>query len=229
MAAGCGTRLGSLTKKQPKCLMTINGKPLLGYWLDILKSIGVDPVLVNTHHLAAQVHSFVHSRHDADRIQLVFERELLGTGGTLRANAEFINGESILIIHADNLCLSNIPAFIDAHYKRSEKVQITMMTFCAPDPTQCGVVELDENSIVTGFYEKVEEPPSDIANAAVYIFEPTVIQDICSYNKKYLDISIDVLPKYVGRIQAWPTDGFHIDIGTPQNLEKANAFMASSY
>jgi mannose-1-phosphate guanylyltransferase len=228
LAAGLGTRLRPLTNQTPKCLLPIDGKPLLGHWLDILSKVGVGPVLINTHHLAERVKMFVDDREKDSDVKLVFEGELLGTGGTLKKNVDFIGGNPLLVIHADNFCLSNIKALLQAHQNRTQEVEITMMTFVANDPTQCGVVELDKNQIVTGFYEKVDVPPSNIANAAVYVFEPTVINDIVSNTKEYLDISRDVLPNYLGRMLAWAADGFHIDIGTSDNLAEANLFMSTN-
>ena len=51
LAAGLGTRLRPLTDHVPKCLMDIDGRPLLDIWLDTLASAGVDEVLLNVHHL----------------------------------------------------------------------------------------------------------------------------------------------------------------------------------
>ena len=76
--------------------------------------------------------------------------------------------------------------------------------------------------VVTAFHEKVEHPPGNLANGAVYIFEPTVIDFICSApNDDIRDISNDVLPQFLGKINTWPVNDFFIDIGTPSNLEKA--------
>lgn len=59
LAAGFGTRLRPLTNTVPKCLVPISGTPLLEIWLDLLLHHGVNEVLINTHYLHQQVHSFV--------------------------------------------------------------------------------------------------------------------------------------------------------------------------
>ena len=59
LCAGIGSRLRPLTNKKPKCLVEIGGKPLLGIWLNELERIGVEEVLINTHHLSDQVKLFV--------------------------------------------------------------------------------------------------------------------------------------------------------------------------
>ena len=62
LAAGKGTRLRPLTDQIPKCLVPINGKPLLQIWLELLGRHGIEEVLVNTHHHAEQVEAFVKQR-----------------------------------------------------------------------------------------------------------------------------------------------------------------------
>ena len=59
LIAGLGTRLRPLTDTVPKCLLPINGKPLLGIWFDKLVAAGVSDVLVNTHWLADQVTDYI--------------------------------------------------------------------------------------------------------------------------------------------------------------------------
>ncbi len=83
LAAGLGMRLRPLTDTVPKCLVPIRGKPLLGYWLELFLGGGVERVLVNTHHLPETVRHFVAESPWRERIALVHEDRLLGTGGPL--------------------------------------------------------------------------------------------------------------------------------------------------
>ena len=83
LAAGLGTRLRPLTNHVPKCLVPIKGKPLLGYWLDLLLRAGIERVLVNTHYLPDPVRRFCAESPWANRIDLVHEESLAGTAGTI--------------------------------------------------------------------------------------------------------------------------------------------------
>jgi mannose-1-phosphate guanylyltransferase len=220
LAAGLGTRLRPITDTIPKCLVPIQGRPLLGHWLASLREAGVDPILINTHHHAGQVRKYIENRTDRRKIKLVFEPKLLGTGGTIRANAGFGLDEPLIVIHADNYCRSNICSFIQAHNARPDDAEISMLTFESDMPTQCGIVEVDNQNLVTGFYEKVADPPGNLANGAVYIFEPSVVEFISDQENRINDLSLDLLPQFIGRIFAWSADGIHIDIGTHKNYEK---------
>ncbi len=218
LAAGLGTRLRPITDHVPKCLVQIQGRPLLGYWLDMLLPNGIDRILINTHYLPQAVQAFVAQSHWRNVIELVHEDDLLGTGGTILRNRHFLDGGPFMVLHADNLTRFDVQAFICTHSKRSPGIDITMMTFNTDAPQSCGIVELDEYGVVINFHEKVAHPPSNLANAAVYIFEPSVIDFLASLDKAVIDVSTEVLPQYLGRMQAFHNFDYHRDIGTPESL-----------
>ena len=221
LAAGFGTRLRPLTEMIPKCMVPIHGKPLLEYWLDILLPTYTEKVLINTHYLPDVVRRYVIASPWANRIELVHEETLLGTGGTLLANRAFLEDSAFLVAHADNLTRFDIAAFIAAHKTRPIGVEMTMMTFQTDAPSSCGIVEQDAEGRVIAFHEKVEHPPGHCANAAVYIMEPSVIDFMASCESSVIDLSTEVLPHYMGRIYGFHNGNYHRDIGTPESLRLA--------
>lgn len=223
LAAGLGTRLRPLTGRVPKCLVPIHGKPLLAYWLDLLLPAAIDEVLVNTHYLPDAVRRFVAQSSWRERIVLVHEDKLLGTGGTVRANRDFFQGKAFLVAHADNLTQFDVSEFLDRHARRPAGVLITMMTFRTDMPQASGIVEEDARGIVTAFHEKASNPPGELANAAVYIFEPDVVEFIRRLGKPVVDLSTEVIPAFVGRICTFRNSGYHRDIGSMEGLRKAEA------
>ena len=100
------------------------------------------------------------------------------------------------------------------------------MTFHTQTPSTCGIVELDAGGVVIGFHEKLSNPPGNVANGAVYLLEPEVLQWICD-RPEITDFSTQVLPHFVGRIATWHNEGTHIDIGSIEALREAQA--AASY
>lgn len=221
LAAGKGTRLRPITDHVPKCLVKIQGKPLLAYWLDMLLSNDIETVVINTHYLSDAVNAFVKQSGWANQIFTVYEPILLGTGGTLLSNGNYFANQPFMVVHADNLTRFDVKKFIAAHKDRVHGTEITMMTFKTDAPQSCGIVELDSRGVVQQFHEKVDNPPGDLANAAVYIFEPTVISFLLSLGRGVIDISTEVLPAYLGRIQTFLNDDYHRDIGTPESLALA--------
>lgn len=227
LAAGFGTRLRPLTDHTPKCLVEINGRPLLDYWLQDLYATGVTEFVINTHHLAETVRSYVTQHALASSITLVHEEELLGTAGTLLANADFLKRGTTLIAHADNLCLCPWTEFFRSHQGRPDDTWMSMMTFRTDAPSQCGIVEIDKKGIVQGFHEKVVNPPGNLANAAVYQMEPELIELILQMGDGVNDLSTQVLPFLVGKIFTWENHQTLIDIGSPERLALAKNICQS--
>lgn len=214
LAAGLGTRLRPLTEYIPKCLVPINGKPLLEYWFESLNKVGINEFLVNTHYLYKQVQEYVERSRFKDEVKLVFEPELLLTGGTILANKDFFSdNRPFMVVHADNLCFCDFEAFIQAHENRPNNCIMTMMTFCTDNPKKCGVVKIDDKNIVTEFYEKVDNPPSNLANGAVYIFEPEIFDVLSQFKSDKIDFSIEVIPLLVGKINTFFNNVYLKDIG----------------
>jgi len=224
LAAGLGTRLRPLTNSIPKCLLPIKGKPLLEIILTQLKESHIGPFLINTHHLSQQIDRYIERSIFSDEVSIVYEPELLGTSGTLLANLDFFNNKDGLLIHADNFCIADFNSFLDAHNKRPSKCLLTMMTFSSLDPNSCGIVELDKNGVVINFHEKVENPPGNIANGAIYILSKELISILKKDFQNTIDFSNEVLPKFLGKIYTYHTKNFFIDIGIPSNLKKANEY-----
>jgi mannose-1-phosphate guanylyltransferase len=222
LAAGLGTRLRPITNTIPKCLVQIKGKALLEIWLDQLSESGVEAFLINTHYLSDQVEYFISYSKFQNRISLVNEPELLGTAGTLIANLDFFEKKDGLLIHADNYCQADFKSFFEAHKNRPEKCLMTMMTFKTDTPTSCGIVEVDEEGVVIGFHEKVESPPGNLANGAIYILSADLLKLLDLEMQSVKDFSTEVLHKFLGRIYTWETADKFIDIGTPQNLASVN-------
>lgn len=222
LAGGIGSRLRPLTDTVPKCLVPIHGRPLLDYWLDMLFAGGeIERALVNTHWLAPVVNDHVSRSPWRDRIDLVHEPELLGTGGTILANRSYFGADAFLVAHADNLVSFTLSAFRAAHAARAAGTVMTMLAFQTDDPRSCGILECDSDGRVLAFHEKVENPPGTLANGAVYILESDVVRAAERVGRVFVDLSIDVIPTLVGRIQAWPTDGYHRDIGNVASLKRA--------
>ncbi len=222
LAAGIGSRLRPLTNTTPKCLVRVHDRPLLDYWLDLVFEGGIERALLNTHWLPEQVRAHVAKSRWQDRIDLVHEDELLGTGGTVLANRAWFGDQPFLVAHADNLTDFDVKGLLSAHRGRPSGCIMTMLAFRTDDPSSCGILELDSGHRVIAFHEKVKNPPGNLANGAVYVFDPEVITDIAALGKPVVDLSTEIIPNYLGRILCVETSGYHRDIGNPESLRRAH-------
>ncbi len=226
LSAGFGSRLRPITNNVPKCLVEINNKPILDFWLTKLENIGCNAVIVNTHYLHKKVNSFLSQRKKTNMlIKEKFEKKLLGTAGTLIDNAEFFEGSKILMIHADNITNFNLLDLIEADKRRPTKCLFTMLTFNCEKPKNAGIVIKDNCGILEQFHEKKEHPPGNIANAAIYLLDSDFIKILKSEYPEAKDFSLDVIPNFLGRIYTHHTEKLLIDIGTKDNLLKARKFF----
>jgi mannose-1-phosphate guanylyltransferase len=219
MAAGLGTRLRPLTNDIPKCLIPVNGKPMLSYWIELMEKHGVTEVLISIHHLADKVVDFIKAYESRSVTFKFFEEvELLGSGGSLRENKDFVSKEQdFFIFYADNLTNINLTDLLAFH--RLKNQPFTMALNRVENPYRCGIAELDENSIVKSFVEKPKTPASNLANAGVYVAKPEVLDLLPT--KKIVDIGYDLLPQLIGQMAGWETTDYLIDIGTLESLDRA--------
>jgi mannose-1-phosphate guanylyltransferase len=222
LAAGLGTRLQPLTNHMPKCLVPVNGRPLLDYWLENLLDNGVEEILINTHYMAAMVQKYLTKSTWLPHIKMVHEEILLGTGGTILQNRNFFRNEIFLVAHADNLTIFDMQEFSNQHSRRPAGTELTMMVFETSDPQSCGIVSLDSRGVVQAFYEKVPMPPGNLANGAVYIFEPSVLDWMAGLDRVQVDLSNEVIPHFLGRIFASHNTAYHRDIGTIKSWIESN-------
>ena len=223
LAAGLGTRLSPLTDEWPKCLMPIGERPLLEHWLQTLYSAGVSEVIVNLHHHIEKVQDFLNRPRFKSWVNSVSEVTLLGTAGTLKANKDYFQDCTTLLVHADNWCQCDFADFLNYHRKHRPKYcSITMMTFDSTTPETCGIVQTDTEGVVKAFHEKSNNPPGNQANAAVYLLEQEVLEWI-SKSPMINDFSTEVLPHFLGNIATWHNQGIHRDIGAFAMLQLAQS------
>jgi mannose-1-phosphate guanylyltransferase len=226
LAAGVGSRMRPLTDTVPKCMLPVDGQPLLGMWLEALGRAGVDEVLVNLHHLPQVVNAYLERRGDPPTVRTAFEPELLGSAGTLRANRDWVRHEqAFLVCNADNLTDFDLRALVDAHLESGGDA--TLALFRSEEPWRCGIVELDGKGNVVGFAEKPARPASNLANAGLYAFHPSVLDEISGPCP--LDIGYNLLPRLVGRARGVTVDGYFRDIGTPESYRTAQLEWGSRH
>ncbi len=223
LAAGYGTRLKPITENIPKCLVEIKGKPLLDIWIENLVKIGINSILINTHYLSEIVHQHLNKNTFYHKLLIKHEPVLLGTGGTLLKNIDFFDDEEGFLIHADNYCNDDLTLMIDAHKKRPKDCLITILVFDTDDPSSCGIIETNFDGVVINFFEKVKNPPSNLANGAIYLLSKEAIDIIKKNFDGKSDFITEILMSFIGKIYVYKTKKPFIDIGTIENLNKANS------
>lgn len=218
LAAGKGERLRPLTDTIPKCLLSIQGAPILGIWLDLCCQHGIDEVLVNTHSHAGSVKRYLEHHRWGVRLHIAEEETLLGSAGTVLTHRLWIGPDrEFWIFYSDVLTNTNLSAMLEFH-RRSKQV-VTLGVNRVPDPRQCGIVTVDHEGIVQEFVEKPANPSGDLAFSGILLATPAIFDVIPK--RIPADIGFDVLPKLIGRMAAYPICNYLVDVGTPASYRYA--------
>lgn len=245
LAAGRGERLRPLTDVTPKCLLPLEGEPLLGRWLRACRRHGIEEVLLNTHHLAEEVRRYAEgpARDYGVGIRLFHETTLLGSAGTVRAARDFVVGEeSFFIIYADNLTDADLGGM--AAWHAAHDATMTVGLFRAPRPDRCGVAVLDGAGRVIAFEEKPARPRSPWASAGLYVARTGLFEFLDEAwaatgedpsrmhgtrpAGTLFDFAFDILPRLAlaGELHGYLLQERLIDVGTPESYAAAQEHLA---
>jgi mannose-1-phosphate guanylyltransferase len=219
LAAGIGSRLGALTKDTPKCLLPIQGRPLLDYWFESLKLAGVTDVFINVHHLKEQVEKYIASQRHITQVTPFFEPELLGSAGTLKQAREFVGDDKdFFIIYADNFAKLDLLRLLAFHRARNQSI-LTLVAYPTANPHQCGILELDDDGRVLSFEEKPKNPKTNFANSGIHVASSRIFDKLPVHTPS--DIGFHLLPRLIGEMYGYVTSESIIDIGTPESYRAA--------
>lgn len=211
-AAGKGERLKPLTDKMPKCLLPVGGEPLLNHWIRLLSMSGVKDILINLHYMSEKVVDYVGSLGmDGVRFTFSYEKELLGSAGTLFRNKSFFRGEfAALIAYADVWTNMDLKKMINYHRKRPGIATIGLFEPTNPEhAANCGIVEISRGTVVS-FEEKPKKPKGKLAFAGMAVLHPSALRNL---TPQMHDIAKDFLPTLAGKINAFIVRDVVHDIG----------------
>jgi mannose-1-phosphate guanylyltransferase len=218
LAAGHGTRLRPLTNNTPKCLLPVCGTPILDIWLQACHRFGIEDVLVNIHSHAELVRNYLSAHNFGVRVRLVEEKQLLGSGGTLSANRDWVRSDPFFWVFYTDV-LSRVGLADMARCHRERQPAATLGVYRVPDPTRCGIVDVDDHGMIRHFVEKPRKPTGNLAFSGLLIGTPALLEAIPQAYPS--DIGFDVLPKLVGNMLAYRISEYLLDIGTIQNYRQA--------
>jgi mannose-1-phosphate guanylyltransferase len=220
LAGGLGTRLRPLTDSTPKCLLPVQGMPMLQIWFALFLQFDIDEVLVNVHAHGNAVRRFIEEHADGLKVRLFEETELLGSAGTIHANREWVSKEnSFWVFYADVLTTTNLNQMLAFHKSRGQIA--TIGVYEVTDPSRCGIVQVDDDGVVRDFVEKPQAPSGNLAFSGLMLATPALLNVIPETNP--VDLGFHVLPHIVGRMAAFRIRDYLLDIGTPENYQMAQA------
>ena len=179
LAAGLGTRLLPLTKKTPKPLFPIAGRPLIDILIHRLQDSGCEAVIINTHYLAEMIDQFVKGQDYGIPVQTRHEPNILGTGGAIKNVEDFWNEAPLLVINSD--IFTNIDFGQVYRFHLNHKDPATLVLHDCPPFNQ---VWVDPTDHIAGFGytapcppRRPEPPPNyrKLAFTGIQVLDPQVL------------------------------------------------------
>jgi NDP-sugar pyrophosphorylase family protein len=182
LAAGVGSRLDPLTRNIPKPMVPIVNRPVIEHIIQLLKMHDFTDIMVNLHYLGdvIEAHLGDGSRFGV-KISYSKEESLWGDAGSLKRCEKFFTGghaEPFLVVGGDDISDKDLTKLMNSH--RDKKALATIALSLVDDPSEYGIVLMNDRGRITRFLEKPKGEVifSNTANTGVYAFDPQVFDQI---------------------------------------------------
>ncbi|MCX6283427.1 MAG: nucleotidyltransferase family protein [Bacteroidetes bacterium] len=219
LAGGFGLRLQPVVKDVPKSMAMVNNRPFLEYLLDYLIQQGVDHTVLSVGYKRGIIQSHFKNRYRTMELDYAVEEEPLGTGGGIRLSFWRIRGERAVTMNGDSLFRIDLQAFERDHL--AKKADVTLALRKLSDTGRYGRVSINRQRRITGFEEKKENAGQGLINAGVYFIEKAYL--LKPHFRGRFSIEKDCFEQFSGtdRMFGYPAEGYFLDIGIPEDYQKA--------
>ncbi|HOO22979.1 MAG TPA: nucleotidyltransferase family protein [Clostridia bacterium] len=224
MSGGKGTRLYPLTRDIPKPMVKIIDKPVLEHIILHLKKHNITEIALTLGYKAESIIAYFGDG-SAWGVKLVYyvEDEPLGTAGSVKRTANFV-GDDFVVMSGDAYCETDISRAIRFH--KAKNSLFTLVAQPKENPAGLGVLELDENNLVTSFIEKPDTTKPALINTGIYIINKQILSLI---PEGFYDFGRQLIPRLVGEVYAYVDYGYWSDIGTLESYYATNLKVAKDY
>ena len=240
-AAGMGTRLRPLTDHTPKALIPVAGKPMLEHVILRLKSFGFDEIVINIHHLGEQIVSFLQANQDFGlSIRISDERDLLlDTGGGIKKARPYLDETEPFLVHNVDILSNTDLAALYRHHAESGNDATLLVS---PRKTSRYLL-FDEGNRLQGWVNKdtLQTKPEgfyyqpnlfhEYAFSGIHVISPSLFRYMTDerWNGKFSITDFYLQTCNEARIFGYPSPDLQlIDIGKPETLPKAEAFLKAN-
>ena len=219
LAGGLGTRLRSVVADIPKCMAPVSGKPFLFFVIEYFKKQGVDKFIFSLGYKSEMIIDYLNNQYSMLNKQFSIEEEPLGTGGAIKQACNLATEKNILILNGDTLFKVDANELSAFHNHCGADCTLSLKPM--QDFDRYGVVEMNHDHSIASFKEK-QAYKKGLINGGVYALNTAgfLQEDLpqkFSFEKDYLEQYFDKR-KMVGLVQ----DEYFIDIGIPEDYERAN-------
>lgn len=216
LAGGFGTRLKPCVDDLPKPLAPVGGRPFLAYLLDYLAANGVCRAIISTGYMAEKIEQTFGESYGGMRIDYCKEETPLGTGGAIKKALGMCKEEYAVVINGDTFYDVDLGEMIKMHV--ASGVAITIAAKMRMNVERSGFLKT-EGGLLTGFCEKGASG-AGLINGGIYLINKNALD--CISEEKF-SFEKQVLEKLLMPIGVFESDTYFVDIGIPEEFERANA------
>ena len=216
MAGGKGERLRPLTEKTPKPLLLVGDKTIIDHNVDRIINYGVQNIYVTVNYLKEQIEEHYKEPRNGIKVLTVREPEYLGTIGSIKFVPEFYN-DTILLMNSDVFTNIDYEDFYLHFHHHDAEMSVAAIPYDVSIPY--GILDLEGRNI-QGLLEKPKY--NYYANAGIYLIKRRALDEI---PEDTFFNATDLIEKLIGegkKVIRYPMNGTWIDIGNPQEYQKAN-------
>ncbi len=215
MAGGKGERLRPLTEKTPKPLLPVGNKCIIDHNVDRLISYGVNHVNVTVNYLAEQLEEHFATPRDGVQVRTFREPKFLGTIGSIKFIDTFYN-DTILVMNSDLFTNIDYEDFFLHFQMHDAEMSVAAVPYNIS--IELGILDLDGRNI-KGLLEKPKY--NYYANAGIYLIKKRALAEIPEDTFFHATHLVEKLIAQGKKVIRYPLNGTWIDIGTPQEYERA--------
>lgn len=218
MAGGLGTRLHGVIGEFPKCMAPINGKPFLHFLFQFLAAQKFDKVVLSLGYKSEVVIAWLSQNSFPFEVDFVIENEPLGTGGGIQLALKKATAENVFVLNGDTFFEVDLDAILQFHLSTCSETTLALKEMETAD--RYGTVQLAESFAITSFEEK-KPNSSGLINGGVYLIQRKFLQAQNFPLKFSFETGFLHPESSKGRIFGFPSPGYFIDIGIPDDYFKA--------
>lgn len=217
LSGGLGKRLRSIVKDIPKTMAKVNERPFLEHTLKYISQFDVQNVILAVGYKREYIKKYFKEKFLNMNIIYSEETEPLGTGGAIKKALKQTSSKNIIVMNGDIYHKVNLKELMESHLNSNRPATLTLKEM--KDFDRFGVVEFDENNIITAFKEK-EYTKKGYINVGVYAVKNDIFDDL-PFEEKF-SIENDYFNKYANQMKfnAYIYDKEFIDIGIPEDYQK---------
>jgi len=233
LCGGRGDRLRPLTLGIPKQLLPVANKPVIQYALEKIERAGISEIgIIVSPDSGALIKEALGSSFGGASLSYIVQEVPLGLAHSVETARGFLKESPFLMFLGDNIIEAEIDFLLNGFEGSGSDAHILLKEVA--DPSAFGVAELDEAGRVVRLVEKPKEPESNLAVVGVYIFTAIIHKATGKIKPSWrgeLEITdaIQQLIRDGGKVHGTVLDGFWYDVGTKEDLLKANREILGRY